>query len=569
MATCRPRTEEIRPCSRCCRFPLLSLPAKLGQSAALLGSLCVLLLAPQAVSAQYGPPASGSWGPVVVTGNGTVDYYYTWQGIFSSGSRPWGNVQYGPGELIQGVGSDSGYPAHAATHGTVTVIRKWTGPNPAPKSVYILEQSSATATAGGGGAAPGTATASDAFGDPTLFYRGGEVAQSSGGRLIQKDSSSGVISLSGTISASGDTVPLPNGAFQGQCIANGYYGWDFDTRAVTITSSLGQTAHKSTTHVDSNGIALPDLDVPDADGTTNATTVKPDPTVDELIAYKATPIGAWAANSAYFWHIVQGNPYVSLPGGTFTLPSDLPNNYSALYSLASTKTGDGREHVYIHLTSASDGANATNNYYISWHDAGENWQNQGSSVEITPKLFGASDSAQPANGFANIRIAPDTVDWSVGTHIGGGIVTTGAAVLAVVQPETSPFLLGFLTAAGYTLSLTTPPDPTIYTPQGTLAQFTTDVNTQNTIAIGTPAGIFMPGNQRISPALAKQIATSGDYSGYFTGARGPTFQFTVETYRHRFAQNRIGDGYGAQGYYGSVSGTLYKSGSLEYVYNWK
>ena len=27
MATCRPRTEEIRLCSRCCRFPLLSLPA--------------------------------------------------------------------------------------------------------------------------------------------------------------------------------------------------------------------------------------------------------------------------------------------------------------------------------------------------------------------------------------------------------------------------------------------------------------------------------------------------------------------------------------------------------------
>ncbi len=339
-----------------------------------------------------------------------------------------------------------------------------------------------------------------------------------------------------------------------------------DSRMVTISSSLGQTSHKSTTNFDDDGVALPDPDLPTPDGTTNANSVKPTADDDELIVYAAAPAGSWAASSSYTWHLVQGQPYLSSSDGTFTMPNDPPNNYEALYSLASTTSG--REHVYIHLTDAADGANATNNYYISWHDPVENWAKLGGSTEVAPKLFGTSDSAQAANGFANIKIAPDEVDWSVAEHAGGGVITTAAAVLAIAQPETSPVVIGLMTAAGYTLSVATPPDPTIYTPQGTEAQFEADVDTQNNITSGNIAGIFSPGSQRMDPTLAAQIAASGDFAGYFAGGHDHSFYFSVQAYRHRFAQPWIGDGYGAQGYYGRASGTITTSGSYEYVYDW-
>ena len=454
----------------------------------------------------------------------------------------------------------------------ITVTGTWVGTGPAPTSVSLLESNSASyggSCSAGGKMTSNHPVADDGLKDPVVSSNIGS-GVSSGKHLITVPVNGNTWTFTRTMSAGSHfkaTFPAGQGGSMSGGAGFGPYTVGVDSRSVMISSSLGQTSHKSTTHFDVNGIALPDPDVPTSDGTTNATSVKPDPSIDESITYYATPVGPWAASSAYLWNIVEGSPYVSSNSGTFTMPGDPPYSYVAIYSLASTKAG--REHVYVHLTDAGDGANATNNYYIGWHDPGENWKNLGARVEVAPLLFGTSDSSQPANGFDNVKIAPDRVDWSVGSHIGGGVVTTGAAVLAVLQPETSPVLIGFLTAFGYTLSVVSPPDPTIYTPQGTLAQFTADVATQQNITAGSTANVFLPGAPRMLPALAKQITVSGNYHDYFTGLLGPGFHFSVQAYRHRFTQNRIGDGYGGQGYYGSVSGSLTTSGSLDYVYNWQ
>ncbi len=453
---------------------------------------------------------------------------------------------------------------------SVTATLTWTPSYPGdtsqpPSTVDVLETAHAFDTTRGG--SPGvTGSADDGLGDaPT--YPGGTSANSVGSHLIHFTVSVGQTSVSLPSCSLSATLPNTPGTGDTRIPNEGLtYTVAIDTREVLITSSLGQTSHKSTVHFDSNGIALPDPDVPGSGGTTNANSVKIAAGDQETYEYNATVVGSWAANSSYLWHCSQGRMNCLSGSGTFTMPNDPPYYYGALYKPEDIVRG--MEHVYIHLTDAGDGANATNNYYIQWHNLAENWQDHGAKSEISPKLFGTSDSAQPANGFDNVKIAPDEVDWSTASHVGGGIVTTAAGVLAVAQPETSPFVIGFLTAAGYTLSLATPPDPTIYTPQGTLAQFEADVNTQVQINNNNTTTVFMPGAQRMTPSLATTIATSGDYNDYFTGLLGPGFHFSVQVYRHRFNQNRVGDGYGTQGYYGQVSGTLTKSGSLEYVYNW-
>ena len=141
------------------------------------------------------------------------------------------------------------------------------------------------------------------------------------------------------------------------------YQADTDDRAVTITSSLGQTNHKGSAITD-NGSPQQMPDVPDADGTVHANTLKPtsQSTFDgspTSIDYYAHPAGSWAANSSYHWNIVEGDGGTNPSDGTFTMPDDPPYSNGAGYYRGSTSGGP--EHVYIHLTDAADGANATAN----------------------------------------------------------------------------------------------------------------------------------------------------------------------------------------------------------------
>ena len=271
------------------------------------------------------------------------------------------------------------------------------------------------------------------------------------------------------------------------------------------------------------------------------------------------------SNPVYNWNITATDN----TGKDFTVPAGTTQTIQKIINLGPVTTGFPKHSTFIvSVQDGLDSAIATNTYGVTWHLPAENWHDLGARVEIPAKLFGTSDNSQPANGFVNVKVAPDEVDWSVASHVGGGIVTTFVAVLAVLQPETDPLIIGFLTASGYTLSLATPPDSTIYPLQGSEAQFIADVDTQNKITAGNTATVFMSGSPRFPADLARKIAASGNYHSYFTGALPPGFQFSVQVYRHRFTQNRLADGYGSHGYTGPVTGSLTVSGSLEYVYNW-
>lgn len=342
-----------------------------------------------------------------------------------------------------------------------------------------------------------------------------------------------------------------------------------DSREVTISSSLGQTYHKSSTRFDSSGVALPDPDIPDSDSTVHANTVKQEGGAGDNISieYDAHPVGAWASGSSYFWHLSSGDATPgAVQGGTFSLPNDPPYSYSGQYGASVT----GQEHAYIHLTDAGDGSDGTANYYVQWHDSVENWQKHGSSIEMQPTLYGSSNNPQPANGQVNVNVSSGQVNWSTPAKGGGGILTTAGAVIAIAQPETDPLIIGLLAAGGYSLSVVDPPAPTLYAIQGAEGQFAADIQTQEAINSGNSAGIFEPGVNRFSPpTLADTIYTSGDTQGSFNGFYGHSFTFGVQIYRHKYLQNYLGDGYGTSGYTGQATGTITTPGSLEYVYTWQ
>ncbi len=320
---------------------------------------------------------------------------------------------------------------------------------PAPAKVYFRLFGEAEASTGGhvqgtnaaallAGAFSGSCTADDGLGDqavvsgPTsLEWNDGWDAsldrrsKSSGTHLVQKDGSSGTITFTFNVSAHGDgslTRPPQTTSNQAPPTMEGGGGteaWPVsvqeDSRGLTISSSLGQTYHMSQTNFDSNGFALPDPDTPDSDGTVHANSIKPagtpwatsqDPApfiITEGITYHANVIGTWASGSSYQWHVDQAPLGGSVPGygsagfgsdsGTLTMPGDPPYDYNATYeteydfghSIVAQVTG--QEHAYIHLTDANDGADATANYYIQWHDPVENWRLWKTGDVEDPEVF--------------------------------------------------------------------------------------------------------------------------------------------------------------------------------------
>ena len=349
---------------------------------------------------------------------------------------------------------------------------------------------------------------------------------------------------------------------------------DSQNREVTISSSLGQTNHKGGATTD-NGSPQVVPDVPDASGTVNANTLKPtsQSTFDgspTSIDYYAHPAGSWAANSSYHWNIAEGDGGTNPPDGTFTMPGDPPYSNGAGYYTGSISGGP--EHVYIHLTDAADGANGTANYYVNWHDPVEKWVVNGSSVSMPPTPYGDSKVSQPAGGqdTVEIDVPPGKVSGTSGDKVLGGVLTTGAAVIAVAFPETDPVLLGLITAAGYTLSVEPDPADQSYKISGPESQFQADVATQIAINNGNTSGVFRPDLQRMDKTLAQAISQSGDYVNYFNGKYGP-MSFGVQIFRLQWSQNYLGDAYGITGYTGTAPGVVNWPGSIppsDYVFNW-
>lgn len=350
-----------------------------------------------------------------------------------------------------------------------------------------------------------------------------------------------------------------------------------DDRAVAISSSLGQTNHKSTTRFGTDGVALPDPDVPEADGITlYSNTVQPfradgAANVPPEIIYHANVSGPWLSNSSYHWNtsLPAIGAYTkpgTYPDGIFTVPNDPPADYIAEYSKSDSVVGK-QEHAFIRLVDSNDGANATANYYVNFHASFENWNKFGNSYELKPLHYTSSDGPQSANGFVHVTIPPDSIDYSIPAKVGAGLVVVGTTLFA---PNLDPIALTFLQSAGYGLSLVSAPQGRDLPLQGTVTQLIQDVNIQEQINMTGGSNAYMPTTPRMDTALANAIAISGDYSGYVTGAYGPpALMFNVTVYQHKWHQDYKGDTYDVHGYTGQGSGYINWTGGYEYVYTWE
>jgi len=201
-----------------------------------------------------------------------------------------------------------------------------------------------------------TGTADDGLGDQIILtndpqrYR--ENGTSSGTHLSQQ-SGSGMVTLTRTLSVS----ISPGGRF------NLIYTAAQDSRAVTISSSLGQTYSKGAD-------GKPALNKPGSDGTLQDDTKVPGTFFNRLgVTYGANPIGGWSSGSQYNWNLALDSISNS---GTFNPASIYPTGDN--YSGGSIVKDGAREHAFIRLTDSNpEAASATANYWITFHNPVSGW----------------------------------------------------------------------------------------------------------------------------------------------------------------------------------------------------
>lgn len=91
------------------------------------------------------------------------------------------------------------------------------------------------------------------------------------------------------------------------------------------------------------------------------------------LGYHANVAGIWGSNSSYLWNSQSGgpNPGDFTESGMFTLgingvPDHTPAYKSTYWDLGGAS--NFVDHIYLHLTDSSGGANATSNYYMHFHE---------------------------------------------------------------------------------------------------------------------------------------------------------------------------------------------------------
>jgi hypothetical protein len=150
-----------------------------------------------------------------------------------------------------------------------------------------------------------------------------------------------------------------------------------DTRNVTISSNI-DTTHRRVAGSPATSAA----NVPGPDGTVNADTIAPDNDgIANTITYTANYVGNWAASSSYKWF---SSMLQDGEGGSFDPGDALDTEYSYFNPPASPGQ---KEHVYIHLTDGADGANATANYYLKFHNKYEDWAEDASKRVTHPASY--------------------------------------------------------------------------------------------------------------------------------------------------------------------------------------
>ena len=383
-----------KPRQRSCQHLILY---KVCASFSLLG--LTLLPAPN-------PAYAGQWEAVPSGTQTTTD---TKNGATVTNTYPYTDGGHGPRPLpyylstIGGNAPTSNFPMPASEDTTtnVTITLTWVpdpgmtlATDPPPTAPVILNEFqyaawNATASLNYGasttGLSIGDSTSSDGYGDAQTFdiYNPASFwGYSSGNHLIQVDGSSGTITLTPGMMhmyAMMDCSGLPPQEGSPSATAATYLEISIapDNRAVTISSSLGQTHHRlagsPTTSV---------ANVPGSDGTINADTLTPDNNgIANLITYTANYTGNWGASSSYKWFssMIQDGEAGSFSSGT-TLDTE--------YSYFNPPASPGQtEHVYVHLTDSSDGANATANYYLKFHAKYEDWAEHTSQRVTHPATY--------------------------------------------------------------------------------------------------------------------------------------------------------------------------------------
>jgi len=213
------------------------------------------------------------------------------------------------------------------------------------------------ATASGDDGLGDTATVSDSTVSDVTMY----ISTGTGKHLVQESGNTFTITVTIKDTATGSMMVYGQAALD---VA-------VDTRNVSIGNNLGPTSSKPTTVTGSWTNAVPVVN-PTTGNPTYADTMAPapptlvtSPTVS--INYTASPIGSWGANSSYLWNFsISGYSVGAMfnPG----VISSVDNVYTS-----ATASAGAQEHAYIHLTDSVDGANATGNLYVRFHNQWEDF----------------------------------------------------------------------------------------------------------------------------------------------------------------------------------------------------
>ena len=280
------------------------------------------------------------------------------------------------------------------TTGTLWAYWNWMGPNAPPDHLNILlttNVSASSSVGGGGSGLSATATASD--GDPFNETATSDAGVPSvvGHHLLRVPVSGGVaaVSLNGNVSVSA-TNTVPYGAFGGYYYQNNYSGnnpteaksigsvsatanIDGGNREVHILPPLGTTYHKG-----ANAQPVQNQPEPYTGILTDDTVVPPVGPVTlgsgYTIGYQAVAGGAWNPNSSYAWSQGlqgangMGSVYDSASAQGTLLSSNLTPPFTVTYGASSRLMGVARDHLSIIVTDSGDGATASDDYFLNFHN---------------------------------------------------------------------------------------------------------------------------------------------------------------------------------------------------------
>ena len=388
-------------------------------------ALFAATLAAQAQLLSGGPPAVSHWdGPYIsLTGSNTLATVGA-DGSAGYGSTVnWANSPdffYVPSGVCN-IPCSTPYAGHDLRYdcigsGTVNAYYVWVdgsgypAPN-APSRVYILEDVMTRWRA----SPSGTGKAYDGWDDVPKDEENGQVVQ--GKHLVQRDGSSGIVSVS---------ISMSSEAHTGDATIVGGSAWlqfgcriSLDNRGVFIDSSLGTTYYRG---LDVNGLPVQIKNMLDLNGTMHGDTVRRDQGTffnsnALVVDYTAHPQGAWNPYSSFSW--INNGAGVDRSNepteGAFN--PDPISIFLVLYDHDNADPSKAPGHVFIRLIdAASDSADpvtATANFYMKFHEKYEDWR------ETVPPVMHPADYVK---GQINS-------DWM----IGGSVQYTGSSAPGTTQ----------------------------------------------------------------------------------------------------------------------------------------